>query len=226
MNRKIPKWCQMIVTGVPVTKEQASEIIRRTDWFFLGYEGNNHSFNKKVKEITHMPDFEDDTSYNIEEWDIYRKDKMFFDKKWGVITCSFVINDWISSSYINGPHGWCHPDGKIGYSYDIGKHPSIEEVYNDWRIIAREFPYLNLGITLMNGNSYDDNIKPVISIKVKDGRAILISPEQEDVHKYHEVVKNVEITDEFIFNRLTNDDIENAIPLDVIEGWAKQVYKN
>lgn len=34
LDRGLPKWPQMLVTGASVTKEQALEIIRRTDSFF------------------------------------------------------------------------------------------------------------------------------------------------------------------------------------------------
>jgi hypothetical protein len=34
LDRGLPKWPQMRVEGVPVTLEQAKEIIRRTDTFF------------------------------------------------------------------------------------------------------------------------------------------------------------------------------------------------
>jgi len=33
-ERSLPKWPQMLVTGSPVSEEQALEIIRRTDNFF------------------------------------------------------------------------------------------------------------------------------------------------------------------------------------------------
>lgn len=35
MERSLPKWPQMIVTGTPVSEMQALEIIRRTDVFFV-----------------------------------------------------------------------------------------------------------------------------------------------------------------------------------------------
>ncbi len=34
LNRNLPKWPQMLVTGDSLTIEQAKEIIRRTDRFF------------------------------------------------------------------------------------------------------------------------------------------------------------------------------------------------
>lgn len=52
MTHIATKWRQMIVTGTPVTVDQAKEIIRRTDRFiYRGDGGNNHEYNKIVCEM-------------------------------------------------------------------------------------------------------------------------------------------------------------------------------
>lgn len=51
----LPKWPQCVIFGNPVTKEQALEIIRRTDNFFNGYFGNNHEFDNSAAQICRLP---------------------------------------------------------------------------------------------------------------------------------------------------------------------------
>ena len=54
-DRYLPKWPLMYTTGKPVTQEQAKEIIRRTDTFFIGYSGNNRAYNQRVRRLLGMP---------------------------------------------------------------------------------------------------------------------------------------------------------------------------
>ena len=49
------------------------------------------------------------------------------------IELEYLSNHRIVSSWIGGPHGWCNWEGNIGCNnYNIGKHPSCKEVYNEW----------------------------------------------------------------------------------------------
>lgn len=59
----LPKWTQCVINGDKITEEQALEIIRRTDSFFFGFDGNNKKFNEIAERICRRPnyhDFEDD----------------------------------------------------------------------------------------------------------------------------------------------------------------------
>jgi len=122
MSRGLPKWPQHYVTGVPVTVEQAKEIIRRTDTFFEGggYGGNNHKFNRRIRTLLGMPpDFMDEPKKQEtpEETAAYwvRRDQMHqaFRERWRPVSTEYVHNSWVSCAFIGGPHGWCHPDGQI-----------------------------------------------------------------------------------------------------------------
>ena len=55
LNRSLPKWPKMVVTGKKLTVEQALEIIRRTDSFFSYQSGNNHAFIKDAQIVLGMP---------------------------------------------------------------------------------------------------------------------------------------------------------------------------
>ena len=55
LDRGLPKWPQMLVTGASVTKEQALEIIRRTDSFFSYPHGNDHAFVEEAVRLVGFP---------------------------------------------------------------------------------------------------------------------------------------------------------------------------
>ena len=55
LRRELPKWPRHLVTGKPLTVEQAKEVIRRTDTFFGGWGGNNHDYNRWVRDAVGMP---------------------------------------------------------------------------------------------------------------------------------------------------------------------------
>lgn len=198
LNRGLPKWPQMVVTGARVTEEQAKEIIRRTDRFFQhGYGGNDHQYNLVVKLLLGMPVYKREHGLDsmvaadlgielpvADSWkEIYEAEDRWREQ-WGVVPTEYVNNCWLSSAFIFGPHGWCHPDGQIGYLDNVGKWPSVEEVFSDWQALAKAFPYLDVGITLMSGESGEDNTTPVVSMVVKNGEVTLVEP-GDHVHEGH-----------------------------------------
>ena len=129
LNRGLPKWPQCIITGESVTPEQADEIIRRTDTFLtFGFGGNDQRFDEAAKSILHLPQFPSlDDSMSPEDRHIlieeYHKDYEYWHSKWQLVSTQYIKNSWISTCYIGGPCGWCHPDGNIGNSYNIVKWP-------------------------------------------------------------------------------------------------------
>lgn len=172
----LPKWPQMIVRGTPVTVEQAKEIIRRTDRSFTGIlSGNDHATNRVIAKKIGMPagTFYDsrDRAPNY-DWDAAEA----FRTAWGAICTEYVANDWIACSFIGGPHGWCHPDGTVFFSDNVGKYPGVEDVARDWAVILIEFPFLDLTATLMSGESCEDRVEPVCTITVRDGRVVVGPP--------------------------------------------------
>lgn len=229
LSRGLPKWPQMIVTGKKLTEQQALEIIRRTDTFFFGYDGNNHSFNKQAREILELPNDEDiwriqDTDERYKKYEEYRTKRDEFHNKWGTIETEYVHNSWISCAFIGGPHGWCHPDGTIGYSDNVGKWPEVEEIYNEWCLLAKEFPFIEVGVTLWNGEGCEDNTRPVVSFKIKDGKVEIVDPEIEDVHEKHDMVVHQRINEFALLRRLSNMSMENAIPLEILKQWHNQIF--
>lgn len=204
MDVSLPKWPQMYVTGVPVTIEQAKEIIRRTDTFFTrGPSGNNQQFIKEVRKLVGMPPGYYDRPREVlsesatqQEKDAFlekrrkedEEDKatyQSFQARWQPLKTSYVQNTWVSCAFIGGPHGWCHPDGNIGFVDNVGKYPSVRGIFDDWVKLAEAFPFLDIGVTIYDREADDEGSRPVVSLKVKNGAVELLHPHVEDVHKDH-----------------------------------------
>lgn len=179
-NVALPKWPQMLVWGQPVTREQARDIIYRTDDFFWEFSayggGNNHEWNKWARETLGIQAVLDqaDTQPEAARWR-YTCDIESEVRELGqFVSTSYVRNSWASCAFIFGPHGWVHPDGKIGYVDNVGKWPSADEIFEDWQVLATAFPYLDLTVTLMSGESCEDDAEPVVSFRVKDGKVLVL----------------------------------------------------
>lgn len=213
----LPKWPQMLVTGVPVTPEQAKEIIRRTDSFFTNwYDGNDEKYVRWVRDTLGMPRCERDGGMlKLIEYFSLRD---AWQERWGCICTEYVHNSWISSPFIYGAHGWCHPDGKIGFIDNVGKWPSGEAVFLDWEIIAKKFPFLDLGITLMSGEQCEDDTLPIVSMRVQNGAVTVIDPRATNVHAQHQSAFDVVGTR----NPLG---VEGAIPDQWILEWKERFSK-
>lgn len=194
LNKGLPKWPQMIVTGKSVTSDQALDIIFRTDSFLTDCDewsgGNAKNFNNWYRDISGLNNFRIENGGDSIDFKLLRP---FWDKReqflntLGFISTNYVHNSWGSCAFVFGPHGWCHPNGKIQYSDNIGKYPSVEEVLEDWTKLAVAFPYLDLNVTLMSGESEDHNF-PVVNIRVLDGIATLEEPNLEVHTDYSELL--------------------------------------
>lgn len=157
------KWPAMIVVGEKVTKDQAKEILIRTDRHRLdfSYAGNDHNYRKQLEAC--LP--------KSPEQDF----KESLCKSYGVLELEYLSNDRIVSSWIGGPHGWCDWNGNIFCNnYNVGKWPNDEELLNEWSIIAEAFPFLNLNAWYMSGETSEENTIPVLQIKVQEGKAIIV----------------------------------------------------
>lgn len=218
----LPKWPQMLVSGRPVTKEQASEIIRRTDTFFAygGDSGNDREWAAEVCLATGYPRRPEWNSEDT-DWQSYRAKLEDWKFRWGLITdTQYVHNTWIASAYIYGPYGWCHPDGQIGFVDNVGKWPSVSEIVSDWKILAEHFPFIEAFVTLMSGEHCQDDRQPLVNIVVKDGDAYCVSLEETSPW---EIPVRGRTDDEFVFH-LNRRDMgrECGLPREMILGWREQ----
>lgn len=229
----LPKWPALLVVGKPVTREQSMEIILRTDDLY--FSSNDRSFNKLLNEYFYDIEVTDESysgenkaiakKLNIEEkeykliWD-YKEQKNSEIKS---LNLGYLQNSRIVSSWIGGAHGWCDWDGNIGTSnYNIGKWPSVEEVYNDWVQIAEAFPFLELTCQLQNGEAGDDDViaVPVIEYRIKDGKVEMFNPT--------ELITESKFGDEDMIRRFSDPYSERGCTIQMFKeavDYVKNKYK-
>jgi hypothetical protein len=176
----LPKWCEMRVSGNKISREQAENIIIRTDYTigYFGMGGNSEKFSRQLANALGLPRF----SWALPDREAAAAQRCWrdFTRKIGYFNTSLVKNDWISSCFVFGASGWCHPNGDIFYSQNIGKWPSATELLDDWSRIAAEWPFLDLGVAVMDVDDAhaDNSATQLVSIKVKDGEAHWCDPVQ------------------------------------------------
>jgi hypothetical protein len=189
-NLGLPKWPAFVVVGEPVTPEQAAEIILRTDSLY--FSTNDQAWAEDLN--SYLYDVEPCSSYRLT--DAIQSKLGLADRDWekvsryenavtvavGKIPLNYLNNHQIASSWIGGAHGWCSWNGEIGCSnYNIGKWPSVGEVYDEWARIAKAFPFLELKCQLMNHEASDrdgvDDPGPVVEFRIKNGRVKMVKPE-------------------------------------------------
>jgi hypothetical protein len=179
LDRVLPKWPQMIVTGSRLSEDLALEVIRRTDsWFVTGDGCNDRDGDRRFAKRFRMPHFQDFAKSHPKDFD-WRAHWDHCDrwrKAWGAVETEYIHNSWFASSFIYGPHGWCHPDGEISYVDNVGKWPSVGDILTDWQTLATAFPFLTLTATLMSGESCEADTSAIVSIVVAEGHAHLAEP--------------------------------------------------
>jgi hypothetical protein len=182
----LSKWPAMVVVGKNITKEQAKEIIIRTSGLY--FSSNDHEFDRQLEEYV----FEVDLSSGKDKYELFRNDVGEIDwqayhqhtdkayEKYKIITdLDYLQNSRIVSCWIGGPHGWCDWNGRIfSDNYNIGKYPSVEEVEKEWRLIAEAFPFLELKCQLFNGETCEEDNKPIIQFNVANGIVEVVEPEE------------------------------------------------
>lgn len=230
LDRGLPKWPQMLVTGPPIAQTQALEIIRRTDSFFSFPHGNDHAFVEEAIRLIGFPKEPVDprrkgSDPKIEEefFDAFHKfweNQAQWKEDWGHLGTQYVRNDWVSSCFISGPHGWCHPDGTISFADNVGKWPSLKEIKNDWEVLAKAFPFLQVEITLMDKESCEEDSQPVVSMVVRNEEVTLVDPAERDVHagagRMPVVPKDLDVG----FFMLPPALREHAINLEQVKAWG------
>jgi hypothetical protein len=223
LDRGLPKWPQMLVAGALVTINQAKEIIRRTDTFFtLGYGGNDHDYDRKVAKLMKMPYH--DIGVSPPDWEEYFNQQDAWSAKWGCVQTEYVHNDWLSCAYIYGPHGWCAPNGQIGFVDNVGKWPSCEDVFRDWQVLAKAFPFLDLGVTLCSEELGSDvpveDVKAVVSFQVRDGQVEIVDPDERDVLAGYPI-PTIDRSDSAFACFRSDSDWEHGLPWEWIEEWGE-----
>ena len=171
-----------------ITKEEAAEIIRRTDAFYEEmWCGNNHTFNRTLYRMSGVKaDYEAierdhsccdlDYRYMLEGDNIIDKIRAYDEwktKEWGCLGLQHFFNQWISCCSIRGPHGWICPNGEIGGLLETEKYGVEEdELKEDLIKIASEWPTIDFLVTLFEDDDREETGQFYVESvwKVKDGK--------------------------------------------------------
>lgn len=184
------KWPQMIVTGASVTREQAKEIIIRTDPFFsdvaLYAGGNDQEFTIRYQQQSGVL-----AAVSCSDQQIRERVQEAVDSVVKPIPLDYLDNDWASSGFIYGPHGWCQTDGTIEYHDNIGKWPEAVDLYDEWQSIARAFPYLSLFASFMDAESCDTDASVVLQFVIHEGAVRVVKGEHAPVARKIRVADDV-----------------------------------
>jgi hypothetical protein len=195
--------------GKKVSKEEAAEIIRRTDSFYeeLLY-GNNHEFNRTLyQESGIKADYKAiidaetccDMSYEYLPGNTYRDKTKYYDKwkkKWGCLDLHIFLNHWISCCNIDGPNGWISPEGDVGGLLWGGKYGVDEdELEKDLEKVASEWPSLNFTVYYIDCSGDKNPIWVYAEWRVKDGK---VTKMREDYETKDIVYSGI---DEEIYNK-------------------------
>ena len=175
----VNKWPQMVVTGKRLSARRAKDIIFRTDTSLTSFSeyswGNNHEWQSWAMKTLGFDLLKDKDGKT--EWDVVNEVR----EKLGIVRTDYVHNTWAASAFIGGPHGWCHPDGKILFTDNIGKWPNLSKVIEDWEKLQDAFPYIDVAGTLMDKESSEDDRQPIISFLVKKGK-IEFTTDHDGIH--------------------------------------------
>ncbi|WP_328427847.1 hypothetical protein [Streptomyces sp. NBC_00443] len=166
---ELSKWPRLLVTGTPVTEEQANEILIRTANLWLLHV-NDREWNATVGDVLGV-EAGKFGFWTPESTRAAATELRCLELQW-------LYTSRISSSWIGGPHGWCDWDGTIGAAnYNIGKHPDVETVTDEWQRIAAAFPYLDLRAQLVTDEGEGDL---AAEWTVSAGRAVHREPDPGD----------------------------------------------
>jgi hypothetical protein len=183
-NKGLPKWPQLIIVGQRVSQEQAKDIVFRTDSFLVDpceYSGgNNRDFNEFYRKKANLESLNEIHTHNGRSWNMPHYGKVdHFREVLGFIPLQYVYNNWASSCFVGGPAGFCSPAGDIFFCHNVGKYPSVEDVFNDFEAIAKAFPFLDMKAALYDGEECEDDTKFVVGFIIKNGQVSLTSTDMD-----------------------------------------------
>lgn len=167
------KWPGLLVKGEHVTPDQAAEIIVRTAYWPMS--SNTKDFDELANKIAGFPNY----NFGEPDEDFLKREKRIesAEKRLGVLDINYLHNWFITSSWVGGPYGWCHWSGGIyALNYNIGKWPSLEDVTEEWEIIAKAFPFLDLRAQVLADEAGFGDVTPTAEWIVKGGKVEVVAP--------------------------------------------------
>jgi len=167
------KWPAVVISGKPVTRDQALDIIVRTDTFTddvtSPYHGNDRDWLHQVHTSLGLGRLAKAAALNTctPEAEVARDYtyKLREDIRRGLghlrLAADGLANARVVSSYIWGRHGWCDFDGQISGVTNVGKWPDNQSVIDELLKITDAFPYLEFAATVFN--EVDDHDDPTLN---------------------------------------------------------------
>lgn len=176
----------MIVSGNSITKEQARDIILSTGLDMLNLSRYIRSSDSadllyKYNTVANKILLDSVILYHREIIDlIMDKLKILLND----LNLEFLYCTTLDRSYNDD---WCRLDGTILTIKSIGSYPSVSDVLNEWKLIARTFPYLNLNVSMYEDVEKFSNDCGIFNINVNNGVAKLCKP---DIHVHNSSLFN------------------------------------
>jgi hypothetical protein len=152
---------QLIIQGKKITADQALTILLRTD-----------------EALTNLPS--DDchpllTSYaNIAGLVNAATVKLIQQSYATIRGLRAIRNEWGYGLEMNGARGFVSPSGAVYFNGDIWVQQALQCVYDDCCTLATAFPFLHFVATLFDRSCLDDDGKPIIQIKIKEGKVYVL----------------------------------------------------
>lgn len=201
------KWPQCVIVGKKISVEQARDVLFRTDSFFSGFGSNQREWDEKMWEHIGYPSWRCSCN-NEDNWIVNNDKRVGFYKRHKIIELEYLYNNYVSSCYIGGVYGWCHPNGDIRFWNNVGKYPEWYELETECRLIAKAFPFLDMKVCFYNQESdcedyYDYKKECVGGFKIENGKTrFLKKSEYIDVNSEfcRQPYKSVEEHRNYIFN--------------------------
>lgn len=63
------------------------------------------------------------------------------------------------NNIISGEYGWCHPNGLIGGNNTSNKYPELFEYIEEFLILTKEFPFLDMVLAISSWNEIPDEVR-------------------------------------------------------------------
>lgn len=165
-NAVFPKWAAITLEGKSVTPQQALEIIIRTDDWSMYY--GHDAWTKSIQQLV---------GWNFKPNEYCYDSFMQFKESIGSLGLQYLSTDRIDSSYVEGANGWCDFEGKIYLnSKNIGKYADSAIVYEEFKLIAKEFPFLDFVCQIWSKEYCEEGARPVIEYRVKSGDVEVFEP--------------------------------------------------
>lgn len=216
-----PKFCHLLIKGDNVLVDQAKEIILRTDRFLTSITcivsderfACNYRAMSGLASLSKRSGFFSRHDTVSHDWDAEKALKA----KLGVVSLNCVISDMASSCYALGPQGFCQPDGRIVFSDNIGKYPSVKDLYEDFVALAQAFPFLTLRASLFLNDVADSEQDFGVGFLVSKGevRIVLDDMEMQAPNRDISLLMNKRLSGDF--------DGVHGLPLDWYDSYAQQV---